>query len=104
MLISPVLRADNVEVLRLAAVVGHGVALLATFAAGADLAAGRLVPVLRDWQPAESTVSLVYPNAPFVPQKVRAISNFLAEKFAGTPRWERVTETLDPSRAVSDRQ
>lgn len=87
--LAPVLRADNVEVLRLAALAGEGIAVLATFVAGDDLAAGRLVPVLPDWQPPASTISFVYPNAPFTPQKVRALSDFLGEKFAGDPPWDK---------------
>lgn len=88
--INPVLASDNVEALRLAAVAGQGIAVLATFVAGADLATGRLIPILPEWHPPETTISLVYPNAPFTPQKVRALSAFLAEKFAGNPPWERV--------------
>jgi DNA-binding transcriptional LysR family regulator len=42
----PVLRSDNVEALRHAALAGQGIALLADFVAGDDLAAGRLMPVL----------------------------------------------------------
>lgn len=86
--VAPVLCADNVEVLRLAALAGEGIAILATFVAGDDLAAGRLVPVLPAWQPPASTISFVYPNAPFTPQKVRALSDFLGEKFAGDPPWD----------------
>lgn len=87
--VAPVLCADNVEVLRLAALAGEGIAILATFVAGDDLAAGRLVPVLPAWQPPASTISFVYPNAPFTPQKVRALSDFLGEKFAGDPLWDK---------------
>lgn len=87
--VDPVLRADNVEVLRLAALAGEGVALLATFVAGDDLAAGRLRPVLPAWQPPPSSISLVYPNAPFTPLKVRAFSDFLAAQFDNVPPWDR---------------
>lgn len=87
--IDPILRADNVEALRYAALAGHGIALLATFVAHADLASGRLVVVLPAWEPLESDVSLVYPNAPFTPRKVRAFADLLAEHFRGVPPWER---------------
>jgi DNA-binding transcriptional LysR family regulator len=87
--VEPVLRAGNVEALRHAALTGLGIALLATFVAGKDLAAGGLVPLLPGWRPAESAVFLVYPNAPFVPRKVRALADFLAERFHGVPPWER---------------
>lgn len=73
----PVLRSDNVEALRVAAVAGEGLALLATFVAGDDLASGRLVSVLDDWHPPKSEVSIVYPNARFTPRKVRAFIEYL---------------------------
>lgn len=88
--VDPVLTTDNIEALRCAAVAGEGITILATFVAGADLAAGRLVPVFRSIHPAESTVSVVYQNAPHVPRRVRALVDFLAERFAGTPPWDRV--------------
>lgn len=87
--VSPMLAADNAEALRLAALAGGGIAMLATFVAGDDLAAGRLVSVLTQWEPTASTISLAYHDAPFTPQKVRALSTFLAGKFAGDPPWER---------------
>lgn len=80
--LSPVLKADNVEVLRLAALAGQGIALLASFVASEDLAAGRLVAVMQEWSPAESAAFIVYPNAPFVPQKVRVLTDFLVTKLA----------------------
>ena len=86
---SPVLKADNVEVLRLAALAGQGIALLANFVAGEDVAAGRLVPVMKKWSPAQSAVFMVYPNAPFVPQKVRVLSDFLAAKLGARRRASR---------------
>lgn len=86
--VDPILAADNVEAIRLAALAGEGIAIMATFVAGDDLAAGRLVPILTQWHLPESTISLAYPNAPFTPQKVRALSTFLGEKFAGVPPWD----------------
>lgn len=80
--VDPVLRADNAEALRLAALAGTGIAVLADFVIGDDLAAGRLRAVLVDWQLPEAAVYLAYPNAPFTPLKVRAFSDFLAERFA----------------------
>jgi len=87
--ITPVLRADNIEALRHAALAGLGIALIATSVADEDLAAGRLVPILTDWRLPESDVSIVYPNAPFVPRKVRALVAFLSERFSAGPPWER---------------
>lgn len=88
--VAPVLAADNAEALRLAALADQGITILATFVAGEDLAAGRLIPILPQWHPLETTISLVYPNAPFTPQKVHALSTFLTNKFIGNPPWEKL--------------
>jgi DNA-binding transcriptional LysR family regulator len=87
--IDPWLTSDNAEMLRQAAVGGLGITLLATFIAAPDLRSGRLVPVLPDWQPAQSAIYAIYPNAPFLPQKVRVFVDYIAEKFRGTPPWEK---------------
>jgi DNA-binding transcriptional LysR family regulator len=78
--VQPVLRADNVEMLRLATIAGQGIALIAHFAIREELRSGQLVTVLPDWQVPSSSAALVYPNAPFVPQKVRALSTFLSAR------------------------
>jgi DNA-binding transcriptional LysR family regulator len=86
--VDPYLSSDNAEALRIAAVQGRGISLLATFVAGDDLRAGRLVRVMPGWNPRESQISFVYPNAPFVPQKVRALRDFLVERMLGTAVWD----------------
>lgn len=100
--VDPVLTADNIEGLRHAALAGQGITMLATFVAGEDFAEGRLVPVFRDFHPDDGAVSIVYQNAPHVPRKVRALVDFLVERFAGTPPWDRQLTTpegdLPPAR------
>ncbi|OJH40602.1 transcriptional regulator [Cystobacter ferrugineus] len=87
--VRPVLRSDNAEALRLAAVGGCGIAALATFLVGEDLHAGRLVRLLDGWSVPDAGVFAVHPPGRLVPSKVRAFVSFLAERFAGTPPWER---------------
>ena len=87
--VRPVLRSDNAEALRLAAVGGCGIAFLATFLVGEDLRAGRLVRLLDGWSVPDAGVFAVHPPGRLVPSKVRAFVSFLAEHFAGTPPWER---------------
>lgn len=81
--IRPVLSADNAEVLREAALAGRGLALLADFVVGEDLAAGRLVPVLTDWTAAASSVHVVYPAARHLPLKTRAFVDFMIATLGG---------------------
>lgn len=86
----PVLSADNAEALRLAAVGGCGVTILATFLIAEDLRAGRLVRVLEEWSVPDTGIFAVHPPGRLVPSKVRAFVSFLAERYEGTPPWERV--------------
>jgi DNA-binding transcriptional LysR family regulator len=85
--VDPVMTADNIAALHHAALGGEGIAILAAFVAGRDVEAGRLKPVLPDYQPTSSTVSVIYPRAPIVPRKVRAFIDFMAAEFAGEASW-----------------
>lgn len=78
--INPVVRADNAEALRQAALGGQGIALLAGFLVDDDIAAGHLVQVLPEWTIAASWVFAVYPHARFLPMKTRVFVDFLAER------------------------
>jgi DNA-binding transcriptional LysR family regulator len=86
--ISPVIRADNSEALRQAALAGCGISLMPTFVAGEDLRAGRLVQILLDWEAPGSWAWAVYPHARFLPLKVRAFVDFLVDEFGGVPPWD----------------
>ncbi|MFP2934118.1 LysR family transcriptional regulator [Pyxidicoccus sp. 3LG] len=87
----PVLVADNAEALRLAALGGCGVTVLATFLVAEDLRVGRLVRVLEDWSVPDTGIFAVHPPGRLVPSKVKAFVSFLAERYAGTPPWERTS-------------
>ncbi len=80
--VDPVLNSDNVAALHHAALAGQGIAILASFIAGPDIEAGRLVPVMEEYKPAPSTVSVIYPRAPIVPRKVRAFIDFISAEFS----------------------
>jgi DNA-binding transcriptional LysR family regulator len=90
--LDPVLRADNVEALRHAALAGLVLALLAEFVAGEDLEAGRLTPIMTRWRPLQSDVSFVYPAARVVPRKVRVLLEFLVRKLRADDRWSGARE------------
>lgn len=81
--VDPVMNSDNVTALHHAALAGQGIAILAAFVADADIAAGRLIPVMEGYKPAPSTVSVIYPRAPIVPRKVRAFIEFMSAEFSG---------------------
>lgn len=91
------LTANSSESLRVAALAGMGLAVLPTYAIGADLRDGRLKTVLTDWQPVggladADTLYAVYlpgrtPRHP--PPKVRALIDFMLEKMGDAPPWDR---------------
>lgn len=93
--ISPVLQSDNAGALRLAVIAGMGVAHLATFIVASDLRTGQLVRVLPDFSLGETWICAVYPNARFLPLKTQAFRDFLLQRFAGAPPWERA-DSIEP--------
>jgi DNA-binding transcriptional LysR family regulator len=61
---------------------GHGLARRSIWDVAEDLAAGRLVEVLRDWSDAEAPISVVYPSRRFLPRRTRLFIDALAAHFA----------------------
>lgn len=59
------------------AVAGHGLVQIFEAAAAADIAAGRLQPVLDDWQPPFPGFHLYYPAREQLPPKLRVFVDFL---------------------------
>jgi DNA-binding transcriptional LysR family regulator len=77
------LQANNSDVLRQAAIDGLGVALLPRFVVDADLAAGRLKPVLRGWAPRAPfgpSVYAVWAPDRHMPPKMRVFIDCLVER------------------------
>jgi DNA-binding transcriptional LysR family regulator len=52
-----------------------------------DLRSGNLVEILPEFQSVELGIYIVYPTRKLLPAKVRALINFLVERFA-EPSWE----------------
>jgi DNA-binding transcriptional LysR family regulator len=71
--------ATNAAFVREIALAGHGVILAPSFSLEADIAAGRLVPLLPGWRSTrELLVHAIYPHRSFLPAKVRSFVDFLA--------------------------
>ncbi|MFO1324715.1 MAG: LysR family transcriptional regulator [Burkholderiales bacterium] len=68
------------------ALAGVGIAYEPDFIVGDDVRAGRLVPILRAYAPAETGIHVVYASRRHLSAKVRAFAEFLAERFA-KPEW-----------------
>jgi DNA-binding transcriptional LysR family regulator len=73
------MRANNGDALHHAARAGLGIIYAPAFLLAEDLAAGRLVPVLSDWQTPEAAVHAVYPPGRPLGTKVRVFVDYLAE-------------------------
>lgn len=82
------LRADNGEVLRAAAVAGLGIVILPTFIASPEIAAGNLEVLLRDHPIEEGGLYVVMPPGRAATARVRALVEFLAERFGPEPSWD----------------
>lgn len=89
--VSGPLCSNNAEALRDAAVQGLGLALLPTFIAGPDMQAGRLVSVLSEYEAPPVMLCAIYPPNRHLSASVRALSDFLIERFGGRPFWDLVT-------------
>ncbi|HEY8972750.1 MAG TPA: LysR family transcriptional regulator [Burkholderiaceae bacterium] len=83
------MRTNNGDTAAAAARAGMGIVWQPTFLVGPDLRAGRLVPLLPGWRVPDIDILAVYPSRRHLSAKVRAMIDFLAEEFAGTPPWDR---------------
>jgi Transcriptional regulator len=75
--------SDSADALRAMALSGQGIIRLARFLVAADIAAGRLVQILADYEHPETfSISAVMPPGRHRAPRVRAFVDFLMEKFA----------------------
>lgn len=83
------IRINDTDAMLELAILSQGVALLPTWACESALRDGRLIELLRGWeprvQPAETAVWVVYPRKKTVSSKVRAFIDFYASIFASAP-------------------
>ncbi|MEO0543616.1 MAG: LysR family transcriptional regulator [Pseudomonadota bacterium] len=92
------LTSNSSEVIREAVLAGVGIALRSTWDVGNDLASGKLVRVLDDYQGSTNTgIFAIYPSRQFLPAKVRLFIDYLTELFGTVPYWERGVTPEVPS-------
>lgn len=75
------LESNDGQILRAAALDGLGILVQPTYIVYDDMVAGRLVPVLDDWDLPRLTVNLAYPSRKHLSAKVRTFIDFMAEHF-----------------------
>lgn len=81
------IRANNGDMLRLAALNGAGLIREPLFIVGDDLQAGRLVPVLVKYPSVELGIYAVYPSRKHLSAKVRTFVDFLADRLGAMPKY-----------------
>lgn len=87
--VSGVLETDEVDVGRAAVAAGMGLSFLPLYMVGDELRQGRLVPLMRQFQILpESAIYLVYLPNLTLSSRVRALIDFLVERFGPVPAWE----------------
>jgi len=75
------LNANDGQLIRSVALDGLGILAQPTYIIHEDLAAGRLVRVLDDWDLPRLTMNIAYPTKAFLPAKTRFFIDFLVEDF-----------------------
>jgi DNA-binding transcriptional LysR family regulator len=81
-------RADNGDLLRNAAVAGLGVVVVPSFIASDSIQSGELEVILRDFPVEEVGLYAVMPPGRATTARVRALVDFLAERFGPEPDWD----------------
>lgn len=90
--------SGNAETLRIVALQGQAIFLAPGFVIADDLEAGRLVPIMSDYKPAELAVNAIYPHRRHLSAKVRGFIDLLAQRIVEHQRW--LTPEF-PARATS---
>lgn len=80
--VKSLLESNDGQILRAAALDGMGILVQPTYILYDDMVAGRLVPVLDDWDLPRLTINLAYPSRKHLSAKVRTFIDFMAEHFA----------------------
>jgi DNA-binding transcriptional LysR family regulator len=86
--VSPILRANNGEMLRQAAEAGLGICLLPSFIASPGIQGGKLEAVLTDYDPGHGALHAVMPPGRAATARVRALVDFLVDRFGPEPSWD----------------
>lgn len=76
------LESNDGQVLRAAALKGLGILVQPSYIIYEDIVAGRLVPILEDWDLPRLQINLVYPSRRYLPAKVRTFTDFMLTEFA----------------------
>ncbi|GGY28269.1 LysR family transcriptional regulator [Paludibacterium paludis] len=93
------LKSNNGDLLRAAALAGEGIICEPSFLLGDDLAAGRLMPLLRGEPTPPLALYAVYPSRRHLSAKVRTFVDFLIGRIGDPPPWDAWMEMAEPRRS-----
>jgi DNA-binding transcriptional LysR family regulator len=79
-------RANNGDVLRMAALAGHGIIQQPSFIVGEDIRVGRLIPLLSGWNTYKPALHAVYPHRRFLSAKVKTFIEHLQQSLSDVPK------------------
>ncbi|KAA8998953.1 LysR family transcriptional regulator [Affinibrenneria salicis] len=79
---------SNAEACMMAAAAGLGIARVPSFIAGRYFRAGGVRPVLPGWEGEAMGLYALYPPARHLAHKVRALVDFLVQRYNGQPDWD----------------
>jgi DNA-binding transcriptional LysR family regulator len=88
------LESNDGQVLRTAALDGLGILIQPTYILYDDIVAGRLVPVLDNWDLPRLTINLAYPSRKHLSAKVRTFIDFVVEHFSAMDYEKKWTGSL----------
>ena len=80
-IVKGLLESNDGQILRAAALDGMGILIQPSYIVYDDVVAGRLVPMLDDWDLPRLTINLAYPSRKHLSAKVRAFIDFMAAHF-----------------------
>lgn len=80
--ITPALDANEGQVIRAAALAGLGILIQPQYIIHDDIVAGRLIPVLPEWNLPPLTINIAYQSRRHQPAKIKVFTEFLVERFA----------------------
>ncbi len=80
--VQAVLESNDGQVLRAACLAGLGIATQPVYITYDDMAGGRLIPILSDWDLPRMTINIAFPSRPSVTAKARTFVDFLLGHFS----------------------
>ncbi|WP_447588041.1 LysR substrate-binding domain-containing protein [Aquipseudomonas campi] len=79
--IDPMMETNDGQIVRAAAISGAGILIQPKYIIYDDIVAGRLIPVLSDWDLPRLTINIAFQNRRYMPAKTRLFIDFLVAHF-----------------------